>query len=63
MKKLSPGSYHRHVPRDPQKNIAYRRAARLVGGRDAAHRRAMMNRCKRDIFFWIDSFVLQYNPN
>lgn len=61
---LSPGQWHKQVPKDPLANLAYRsRLVRAIrdGGRVA--RAAIRHMCATDILFYVNSFVWQYNPN
>lgn len=54
--------YWVRVPRDPEENAAYRQFLVAECGRSRAKRRAVLKACHDDQFFWIDSFVWQFNP-
>jgi hypothetical protein len=60
---LSPGKDHLDVPRDLDENVAWREdLLAWCHGKPArqAHVRAI---CQQDILYYINSFVVQYNPN
>jgi hypothetical protein len=59
---LSPGKYHEKVPRDLADNLGYR--VRLLKALRADRRvhRGIVEMCRRDILFYILSFVWCHNP-
>lgn len=59
---LSPGKYHLDVPRDPAENVRYRIKLLRACAADRRLRRGVVEMCRTDILFWINSFVWQYNP-
>lgn len=59
---LSPGKYHLHIPKDPEGNLKFRRWVVKTCLTDKSFRRGIMDACRKDILFWIDTFVWQYNP-
>lgn len=59
---LSPGKYYLSVPTDPRGNRIYRRNLIKKCRNDLAFRAEVLEACKRDLFFYISSFVWQYNP-
>lgn len=59
---LSPGQYHKRVPKDPLKNLKYRQFVLAKCRVDPALQAAMIEICAQDIFFYINTFVWQYNP-
>lgn len=59
----SPGDYHLRVPRERRGNVLFRRFLLARCRRDARNRKAVMGACRDDIFFFINCFVWQFNPN
>ncbi len=57
---LSPGKYHRLVPKDLEANMKWRRA--LLDTESSAERACIRLMCSEDILFYINSFVWQFNP-
>ena len=55
--------WHESVPRDLKENTDYRISLLKTAGKSRALRRGLMRACETDILFWINSFVLQHNPN
>lgn len=58
---LSDGLWHRGVPTQREENLRYRLWL-LRQCRDRNHRKGVLAICRRDIVFWVNSFVYQYNP-
>lgn len=58
---LSPARHHERVPRDPYRNLLWRRYL-LRQCRSPRYRAAVLAMCCEDCLFWINSFVIQYNP-
>lgn len=58
---LSPGTYHKLVPKDPLKNLQLRLVL-LRASSDPRFARGLMEMCRQDIIFFIDLFVFQINP-
>ncbi len=59
---LSPGSFHKFVPTDHDQNLQYRRWL-LEACRDPVMRAQVKEACRQDIFFYVNSFVWQFNPD
>lgn len=59
---LSSGKYHQQVPRDVVKNLLYRREVLLRAAQDRQLQRALIEACRRDILFYVNTFVWQLNP-
>lgn len=59
---LSPGKYHRHVPRQLKANLAYRRWILNRAARDIDVQTGLKEMCRRDILFFINTFGWQFNP-
>jgi hypothetical protein len=60
---LSPGQFHRLVPKDPAANTRYRKWLIEACRDNELLRVAVKAACKLDVLFWINSFVFQYNPD
>ncbi len=60
---LSPGQWHKLVPKDPLKNLIFRQWLVETAKKDKQFRRALVLMCKQDILFYINCFVWQYNPD
>src|SRR5437868_942539 len=59
---LSPGKWHEHVPKDPVENVRFRLDLLERARGDLAFQAAILEICRQDIFFYINTFVWQYNP-
>lgn len=59
----SPGNYHLRVPRKRTQNVRFRLFVLRKCRSDTRYRAAVREMCKRDILFWINTFVWQFNPN
>lgn len=59
---LSPGSYWQKVPKSRNDNLDFRRYL-IRACKQRSNQRAALEICRRDVLFWINSFVWQYNPN
>lgn len=59
---LSPGKYHEKVPRDLAGNLAYRVRLLKRLQTDRAPRAGIVEMCRRDILFYVLSFVWCHNP-
>lgn len=59
---LSPGEYHKQVPTDYLKNLRFRSNVLRLCREEPKYRRAAVEACRRDILFYINVFVWQYNP-
>ena len=55
-------SYGVRVPVGVRENLAYRRRVLDVARRGPRWERALWEMCRADIFFWIDTYVWQFNP-
>lgn len=60
---LSPGQWHKIVPKDLEKNLKYRLRVLKKASEDVGFQRYLTARCKEDILFWINTFVVQINPD
>lgn len=60
---LSPGNYHLTCPRERRRNLKFRAFVIRRCRENAEYRRAVMEMCRTDIVFWINTFVWQFNPN
>ena len=58
---LSPGKWHLQVPKERTENLKYRRWL-LTLCKQKRYRPAVLEMCRSDILFWINSFVMQVNP-
>lgn len=57
----SAAEHHKLVPKGRLENLAYR--LWLLGqSRDTNIRKAVLAMCRDDFVFWVNSFVIQYNP-
>ena len=54
--------WHKRVPRDPHKNLAFRRHILNAALESKQVRQAVIEACKQDVLFYINTFVLQFNP-
>ncbi len=59
---LSPGKWHKRVPRDPLENLKFRRYWLRKCEQSKRVREATIEACKKDALFYINTFVWQYNP-
>lgn len=59
---LSAGEYHKRVPKDPYENLKYRQWVAQRTKNDPKAQALFREICRRDILFWINVFVWQYNP-
>lgn len=57
---LSKGVWNKVVPREARRNRRYRRA---ILEADPCVRPLLMERCREDFLYWMNVFVMQYNPN
>ena len=53
---------YKHVPKDPRKNIIFRRELVNRGFRDAGYAKAVREVCARDVLFYINTFGVTYDP-
>ena len=60
---LSPGQYYKDVPRDPAKNYSFRIDLINRAKGDKKFQESVRAACAIDILFFINVFVVQYNPN
>lgn len=60
---LSPGKYHEWVPRGLAENLAFRKAVLEEAEKNPNLRRGLVEMCRRDILFYVNAFVWQFNPN
>lgn len=59
---LSPGQYHKQVPRHPLQNLLFRQFI-LESCEDSEFREGIMEMCRRDFVFFVDVFAIQFNRN
>src|ERR1019366_1516657 len=59
---LSPGKQHLLVPKGIEENYRYRLAILEQAKGDEAFQRGLLEVCKNDILFWINTFAWQFNP-
>ena len=55
--------YHLYVPKEPAANVLFRRRLLRRCRNEPKFRRAVLEMCRRDIVFFTDVFVWQFNPN
>lgn len=60
---ISPGRHHLEVSRDLPENCSQRLAILDLAERDPKIRAELIRMCSEDILFFINLFVIQYNPN
>lgn len=60
---LSTGSYHKIVPSSYGGNLRFRKWLLSRAKADRGYQRALVQMCREDLFFFINAFVWQYNPN
>lgn len=53
---------YKYVPKDPRKNILFRRELIHRGFRDAGYARAVREICAQDVLFYINTFGVTYDP-
>lgn len=56
------GKYHLKVPKDPLKNLRFRKAILKAAASDLRLQKGLIEMCRRDILFFINTFVIQINP-
>ena len=59
---LSPGQYHLQVPREYLPNLLFRRSILRKCRNNRENQRAIIEACRKDMLFFINVFVVQYNP-
>lgn len=59
---LSPGEWYKLVPKDPLGNRKFRLGLIRKAGSNRALQKDIIEVCKRDILFYINTFVIQINP-
>lgn len=59
---LSPGRFHERVPRDFDKNRAYRKDVLQAARNAPAMQAVLVERCRQDILYYINTFVYEFNP-
>ena len=60
---LSPGTFYRDVPTDPEANLDWRKFVIEEAAESPRLRAELIEACRRDICFWVNTFAWQYNPN
>jgi hypothetical protein len=59
---LSPGQFHKMVPKDPIANLLFRQKLLERARNNPKLQQGIREACQVDILFWINTFVWQYNP-
>lgn len=59
---LSPGQYHKRIPKSLANNLLSRRMVIEAAQNNRDLQKGLMEACKRDFFLWLNLFVYQYNP-
>ncbi len=59
---LSPGTHYRDVPRDPDENLRYRQWVVTRAARSRRFREKVIDVCRHDVVYYINTFVYQFNP-
>jgi hypothetical protein len=59
---LSPGQWHKLVPKDAAENLRWRLAILKAAEKDPRIQKGLMSICKQDILFWVNLFGIQINP-
>lgn len=59
---ISDGEWYKLIPKDLEGNLRYRKKIIEECIKDADFRSGVLAICKRDIIFWINTFVMQFNP-
>jgi hypothetical protein len=54
--------YYREIPTDLEGNLRWRRRVLRAAEGDGAVQAALLHACERDVFFYINTFVWQFNP-
>lgn len=54
--------HYRSVPKSPAENLLFRRSLLSLAGTDPGFRRALREYCRLDLLFYVNCFVMQYNP-
>ena len=54
--------YHKIVPREPSRNLLFRKRILEACRSDGRMRVAAIEACRRDFLFFINTFVFQFNP-
>lgn len=59
---LSPGEWHKQVPRDYRGNLLWRQKIQRAALESKVLQKGVREACRKDILFFINSFIWQYNP-
>lgn len=59
---LSPGKWHELVPTGLEENVRFRLRLLAAAERSEALRDDLLAVCREDIIFWINAFVMTFNP-
>lgn len=59
---LSPGQWHKQVPKDRDENLVFRQQVLRACREHAWARKAALEACRQDILFFVNVFVWQVNP-
>ena len=54
--------YHQAIPRDPERNLAWRRRVWRGADNDADVQAALVERCKADLLYFVNGFVWLFDP-
>jgi len=60
---LSPGKWHLRVRKEPIENLKFRRHVLRWAAGNPARQKALIEACRQDILFYINTFVWQFNPS
>lgn len=59
----SDGQWHLRVPKETRDNVRFRLWVLRYCRKHPEARKGVIEMCRRDILFWINTFVWQFNPN
>ncbi len=62
MSQISPGEWHKEVPRDYFENLAFRLNLLELCRHDREAQQAVWYACSQDFLFFVNVFIYQYNP-
>lgn len=57
------GLWHLDVPRDLEANLEFRKRILDAARKDRSLQLGLIEICRKDVLFWINTFVWTYNPN
>lgn len=59
---LSPGEWHRSVPRGVDENLQFRIALRKRAQSKPGFQKSLIEMCRQDLLFYVNGFVFTYDP-